>query len=150
MFCTHCGRKLLNDFEYCPECGFKITNEHSEPYKSQASFDDYVGKTKRCSKCGEMMPEDSFYCLNCGNLFSEQADEFETIHTKINKMQGTWRNKWIALTLCVLFGWLGIHRFYEGKVVTGLLYLFTFGCLGLGWVIDIIRILTKPNPYRAK
>lgn len=40
---------------------------------------------------------------------------------------------WILLTF---LGWLGIHRFYMGKIVTGLLYLFTAGLLGVGWLYD--------------
>lgn len=28
-------------------------------------------------------------------------------------------NKWIALALCILLGYLGLHRFYEGKIATG-------------------------------
>ena len=150
MFCTNCGRKLLDEYEYCPECGKRITGEYSDPYETQASFDDYVGKTKRCRKCGAIMPDDSFYCLNCGSAFPEQDIDFKTIHNKIKMMTGTWCNKWIALTLCILFGYLGVHRFYEGKVFTGILYLCTFGFLGIGWFIDIIRILMKPNPYRVK
>lgn len=35
---------------------------------------------------------------------------------------------------------LGIHRFYVGKIGTGILFLLTLGLLGVGWVIDIIRI----------
>ncbi len=96
------------------------------------------------------MPEDSFYCLNCGNAFPEQDIEFETIKRRINMQTGTWRNKWIALLLCVFFGWLGVHRFYEGKVFTGLLYLCTLGFFGIGWIVDIVRLTKKPNPYRAK
>ncbi len=41
----------------------------------------------------------------------------------------------------LLFGWLGFHRFYVGKWKSGLLYMFTFGLLGIGWGIDLIRIL---------
>lgn len=59
-------------------------------------------------------------------------------------------NKWITLTLCMFFGWLGIHRFYERKIFTGIIYLFTFGIFGIGWKIDIVRIALKPNPYRTK
>ena len=56
-------------------------------------------------------------------------------------------NKWTAFVLCVFLGYLGAHRFYEGKVILGIIYLFTFGLFGIGWFIDIIRILCKPNPY---
>jgi TM2 domain-containing membrane protein YozV len=36
-----------------------------------------------------------------------------------------------------IFGLCGIHRFYAGKVLTGLLWLFTLGLLGIGQLIDL-------------
>jgi TM2 domain-containing membrane protein YozV len=41
---------------------------------------------------------------------------------------------WILLTFLGIFG---IHRFYMGKVVTGLLWLLTGGLLGFGWLYDL-------------
>lgn len=55
------------------------------------------------------------------------------------------KNKWIALALCI-FTICG-HKFYEGKFGMGILYLFTMGLLGIGWILDIISLLAKPNPY---
>lgn len=46
----------------------------------------------------------------------------------------------IAYLLWLFFGFLGVHRFYLGKVGTGLLYLFTGGGFFFGWVIDFFRI----------
>jgi TM2 domain-containing membrane protein YozV len=43
--------------------------------------------------------------------------------------------------LCFLFGYFGIHRFYVGKVGTGLLMILTLGGLGLWVVFDLILIL---------
>lgn len=47
----------------------------------------------------------------------------------------------IAFLLCTFFGGFGIHRFYVGKVGTGLLMMFTLGFLGLWTLIDWIMIL---------
>lgn len=41
-----------------------------------------------------------------------------------------------------MFGIFGLHRFYVGKIGSGLLYLFTGGFCGIGWIIDILLILT--------
>lgn len=39
-----------------------------------------------------------------------------------------------------LFGFLGAHRFYYGKPVTGTLWFFTLGLLGIGWLVDLFLI----------
>jgi len=39
-----------------------------------------------------------------------------------------------------LFGFTGSHRFYYGKPVTGTLWFFTLGLLGIGWLIDLFLI----------
>lgn len=51
------------------------------------------------------------------------------------------KSKTVALLLCIFLGYLGVHQFYVGKVGLGLVYLFTFGLFGIGWMIDIIKIL---------
>ena len=51
------------------------------------------------------------------------------------------KNRWIALILCFFFGFLGIHRFYVGKVGTGILYIFTGGFFLIGVIIDFFMIL---------
>jgi len=70
-------------------------------------------------------------------------------NTNINRNAsgGREKNKWVSLLLCVFLGVFGAHKFYEGKVGTGILYLFTFGLFGIGVIIDLIALLNKPNPY---
>ncbi len=39
-----------------------------------------------------------------------------------------------------IFGFLGSHRFYYGKPISGTIYFFTLGLLGIGWLIDFFLI----------
>lgn len=39
-----------------------------------------------------------------------------------------------------IFGFTGAHRFYYGRQITGTIWFFTFGLLGVGWIIDLFLI----------
>lgn len=86
-------------------------------------------QTKYCRFCGAVIPAEAVVCPACGRQVEEM------------------KNKWVALLLCFFFGGLGVHKFYEGKVGMGILYLFTVGLFGIGTLVDFIMLLLKPNPY---
>lgn len=52
-----------------------------------------------------------------------------------------WTSSWTDFVICLLFGWLGVHKFREKKIGVGILYLFTVGLFGIGWIIDCIHYL---------
>ncbi len=75
----------------------------------------------------------------------------EKIIDEINPNGGGFRtnlkSRSLSIFLCALFGIFGVHRFYEGKILTGLLWLFTGGLGLIGWIIDLIILINKPRYY---
>ena len=57
------------------------------------------------------------------------------------------KNKWVALLLCIFLGYFGAHKFYEGKILLGIVYIFTGGLFFIGIIVDFFSLLFKPNPY---
>lgn len=116
-------------------------------------------ETKFCKYCGEKIPMDAVICAKCGRQVEDikkTGSEQIIINNNavanasssaafVNVPTGSPKNKWISLLLCI-FTVCG-HKFYEGKIGMGILYLFTAGLFGIGWIVDIISLLGKPNPY---
>ena len=123
-------------------------------------------KTKFCKYCGAKIPEDAVLCTACGRqvevIAQQNAAQPQIVINNANNNTNTnaninggmmYRkicNKWVSLLLCIFLGYFGGHKFYEGKVGMGILYLFTMGLFGIGWFIDIIVLLFKPNPYYVR
>ena len=97
---------------------------------------------KKCPVCGAAMEED--ICSYCG--YAEKNIQESVCSEKPQENEITYgisqKNKTTALLLCIFLGGLGVHRFYVGKAGTGVLYLCTGGVLGIGLIIDIVRIAT--------
>lgn len=119
-----------------------------------------VENTKFCKHCGAKIPQDAILCTACGRQVEEMKgatqpsivinNSNENVNTNMNinaAMLRKPKNKWVAFLLCFFLGFFGAHKFYEGKAGMGILYIFTFGLIGIGVLIDLIVLLCKPNPY---
>lgn len=123
-----------------------------------------------CKQCGYDNPAGTGYCSQCGaplennsqqNTYTgtvppmySQPNYTQPNYTQSNYAQPNYAqpryvqpiglispcNRWIAFALCFVLGYLGIHRFYVGKIATGVLYIFKGGLFGIGWLVDLIMI----------
>lgn len=100
-----------------------------------------------CNNCKENIPNNSNVCPYCGINIRPQANTYmppqqTTTNIYVNNPGVSIKNKWVAFILCLILGYFGIHRFYVGKTGTGIIWLFTAGMFGIGWIIDLITIAT--------
>lgn len=97
-----------------------------------------------CKNCGAEF--DSKFCPACGTAMETQTENpvVSDATTTTNNEPAERKGRWPSAILCAVgfLGIAGLHRFYTGKIGTGLLWLFTAGCLGIGTLVDLITILT--------
>lgn len=86
--------------------------------------------TKYCPTCGGAIDAMAVICPHCG-VMQPALVGFSHSDKRILP---------VAL-LCFFLGIFGVHRFYTGKVGTGLLQLVTLGGLGIWMLIDLIMII---------
>lgn len=117
---------------------------------------------KLCKKCANEIKNSASICPFCGakiddnkeitieeeNMYSNDTNEDFARQTFIDNglIRGPYK-KWLSITLCILLGWLGAHKFYEGKYYMGIFYILTLGFWGVGIILDLIKLVSKPKLY---
>ncbi len=72
-----------------------------------------------------------------------EFDNIQTVGSEASPATSVQNRKTkMATVLCAgMLGWFGVHRFYTGRIVTGILQLVTLGGFFIWWLIDYIRIV---------
>ena len=107
----------------------------------------------RCARCSRENPMGAAFCTGCGAPLPQPQVQpqpqqphvpptyyAQPVYGNQYSQPCSQYSRWLAFVLCFFVGVLGVHRFYVGKVGTGILYLCTGGLFGIGWLIDIIMI----------
>jgi TM2 domain-containing membrane protein YozV len=83
------------------------------------------------------------FCRSCGRIISKLASSCPSCGAPTHNFppDASPKSRLGALVLCYFLGIFGVHRFYVGKVGTGLLQLFTLGGLAVWTFIDLIMII---------
>lgn len=134
--CDNCGNEFENGL-HCPRCGVKVGQQE-----------------KICPRCGNHYYTNA--CSNCGysTMGATPTPQPQSTPVYVAPMtQGysagypvnAGKDKTVALLLCIFLGFLGAHKFYEGKIGMGVLYLFTYGLFFIGWIVDIFVIASRPS-----
>ena len=104
-------------------------NTLGEDHMSLEAAQENNNQMAYCSVCGAKMAYMAGSCPKCGapNALAKEAVSNQTMLA--------------AALLCFFLGSLGIHRFYVGKIGTGILMILTLGGLGIWQIIDFVRII---------
>jgi TM2 domain-containing membrane protein YozV len=86
--------------------------------------------TKFCLACNRIIDAEAVVCTSCG-VMQPLPDNMATEKRILP-----------AGLLCFFLGIFGAHRFYVGKIGTGLLQLVTLGGLGIWWLVDLIMLVS--------
>ena len=55
------------------------------------------------------------------------------------------KSKAVVLPLCIFSGALGVHRYYVGKIGTGVIWTLTARFFGIGWIVDIFTVASAAS-----
>ena len=117
----------------------------AEPEQPSAGVREAIAqdKTLFCTQCGAKMAAPDRYCSRCG-WDSQRPEAPPPSQAIAGRPRGpvSPRNRLAALLLCVLLGWVGAHRFYVGRMGSGVVWLLTFGLLSIGMIYDMVMIAT--------
>lgn len=127
--CVYCKSRVSPHDRKCPSCGSTVFITEAEP--AAPSADTYHDAYREGYR-------DAYF----ETQRAQAASQPQPVYTQVVYAQEhSPRNRWIGLLLCLGGGLLGLHRFYAGKIGSGVVYLCSGGLFGIGVVVDALNLL---------
>lgn len=159
MTCPNCGLENQQG-AYCKNCGQFLDNSNDEPTPQSAQATESLNPVSpEVSSTSPTLGKKDKSGLSGGAQQAPEASENtqttaapSTAHNVSDPENKEFLTVWL---LAVLVGFVGVDRFYLGKIGTGVLKLLTWGGYGIWTLIDIIFVLTsqtkdkKGNPLNS-
>ena len=132
MFCRNCGNEISDELAVaCMKCGC-----------NPRAGNHY------CPNCGVQVNENQVICVKCGVGLNTQP-QYKPGLTSQFGISGGAKDRSIAGLLALLLGGFGVHQFYLGNTLSGILHIVvTWATCGLGGIISLvegIRYLTMSD-----
>lgn len=87
----------------------------------------------KCPECGKEISDTTIMCPHCGYQY-----HFNVVDKKYRE-----KERLGAIMICVPLGFTGLHWLYLDDVYMFILYFFTFGLFGFGWIHDIFVLIFR-------
>lgn len=132
--CVNCGDEIDDDAAVCPSCG--------------------VNQRATLEGGHEERDPDQKYCVNCGALINNQAELCPECGVRQPGSGGAAdSDQVVAGIFAILLGGLGVHKFYQGNVRNGVIYLCFFWTAIpalLGLIEGILILMADEQEYEEK
>lgn len=132
--CINCGTEIDDEAGVCTNCGVNQTTSLEGPYEDRSENEKY------CVECGTLINKQAEICPECGIRQPSHAAY-------------TGSDKVAAGILAILLGGLGAHKFYQGNVKLGVIYLCFFWTgipAVLGLIEGILMLIATDREYEEK
>ncbi|MEF8787131.1 MAG: TM2 domain-containing protein [Haloarculaceae archaeon] len=135
--CINCGKEIDDGAEICTHCGVNQTIELETEHGERSVNEKY------CTSCGELINKQAEICPECG-----------VRQPSTGTAAGSSNSEQVAAgILAILLGGLGAHKFYQGNVKLGVLYLCFFWTAIpaiLGLIEGILILVADEDEYERK